>query len=49
MDIKSLPTDEVFRQSVKIGRRKIDEAFPDGKFHQLEILYAESLEEAILL
>lgn len=47
--VKILPIDEVFRQSVKIGRRKIDESFPNGRFHQLEILYAESLEEAILL
>lgn len=47
--IKILPPDEVFRQSVKIGRNKINEAFPNGKFHTIEILYAESLIEAISL
>ena len=47
--VKILPYDEVSRQSVKIGRRKINEAFPNGKFHEMEILYAESLEEAIAL
>lgn len=45
--VKILPQDEVFRQSVKIGRAKINDAFPHGKFHTMEILYAESLEEAI--
>lgn len=47
--IKILPNDEVFRQSVKIGRKKINELYPNGKFHQLSILYAESLEEALIL
>lgn len=47
--VKILPRDEVFRQSVKIGRNKINEAFPNGKFHTMEILYAETLEEAIAL
>jgi len=47
--VKILPLDEVFRQSVKIGRNKINEAFPHGKFHEMEIVYAESLEEAIAL
>ncbi len=47
--VKILPSDEVFRQSVKIGRNKINEAFPNGKFRKMEILYAESLEEAIAL
>lgn len=44
---KILPMNEVFRQSVKIGRDKINKAFPQGKFHQMDIGYAESLEEAI--
>jgi hypothetical protein len=44
---KILPTDEIFRQSVKIGRDKINKAFPDGKFHQMDIGYSESLEDAI--
>jgi hypothetical protein len=47
--VKILPPDEVFRQSVKIGRNKINEAYPQGKFHQMEILYAESLLDAIAL
>lgn len=44
---KILPKDEIFRQSVKIGREKINKMFPKGKFHQLDIGYAETLEEAI--
>ena len=44
---KILPNDEVFRQSVKIGRDKINKMFPDGKFHKMDIGYAESLEDAI--
>jgi hypothetical protein len=47
--VKILPQDEVFRQSVKIGRNKINETYPNGRFHKMEILYAESLEEAIAL
>ena len=47
--IKILPKDDVFRQSVKIGRSKIDAAFPDGKFHDMEVLYAETVEEALEL
>jgi hypothetical protein len=44
---KILPQDEVFRQSVKIGREKITKAFPDGKYKEMDIQYAETLEEAI--
>lgn len=44
---KILPNDEVFRQSVRIGREKINKAFPNGMFHQLDIGYAETLEDAI--
>lgn len=44
---KLLPKNEVFRHSVKIGRDKICEAFPEGKFHQMDIAYAETLEDAI--
>ncbi len=47
--VKILPQDEVFRQSVKIGRSRINETFPTGKFHLMDIRYAESLEEAIAL
>lgn len=45
---KVLPKDEVFRQSVKIGREKIHKIFPNGKYHKMDIQYAETLEEAIL-
>lgn len=44
---KMLPGDQVFRQSVKIGREKINKAFPDGKFHMMDIAYSETLEDAI--
>lgn len=44
---KILPQNEVFRQSVAIGRDKINKAFPKGKFHEMDIQYAETLEEAI--
>jgi hypothetical protein len=44
---KILPKDDVFRQSVRIGRDKINKAFPDKKFHQMDIQYAETIEEAI--
>lgn len=44
---KILPHDEVFKQSVKIGRDKIRQIFPDGKYTQMDIQYAETLEEAI--
>jgi hypothetical protein len=44
---KILPANDVFRQSVKIGRDKINKAFPAGKFHQMDIGYAETLEDAI--
>ena len=44
---KILPNDEVFRQSVKIGRDKINKMYPDGKFHKMDIGYAETLEDAV--
>ncbi len=44
---KILPQDDVFRQSVRIGREKINKAFPEKKFHQMDIQYAETIEEAI--
>jgi len=46
---KILPKDDVFRQSVRIGRDKINKAYPDRKFHQMDIQYAETVEEAIAL
>lgn len=44
---KILPNDQVFQQSVKIGREKIDRSYPNGKFHAMDIGYAQTLEEAI--
>jgi len=44
---KILPKDDVFRQSVRIGRDKINKAFPSRKFNQMDIQYAETIEEAI--
>lgn len=44
---KILPNDEIFKQSVRIGREKISKAFPKGKFHQMDIKYSDSLEDAI--
>jgi hypothetical protein len=45
---KILPSDDVFKQSVRIGREKLSKQYPKGKFHELDIQYANSLEEAIL-
>ena len=44
---KILPPDDVFRQSVRIGREKINKAYPSKKFNQMDIQYAESIEEAL--
>lgn len=44
---KILPQDDVFRQSVRIGREKINKAYPAKKFNQMDIQYAESIEEAL--
>lgn len=43
---KILPDDKVFRYSVKIGREKIDQKYPNAKYHQMDIQYRESLEAA---
>ena len=45
---KILPQDEIFKQSVKIGREKIKASHPNGKYTQMDIQYSESIEEAIL-
>lgn len=45
---KILPSDEVFRQSVKIGREKINKNHPNGKYKLMDIKYAESVEDAIV-
>lgn len=44
---KILPENEVFKQSVKIGREKILRDHPKGKFTLMDIQYAETIEEAI--
>jgi hypothetical protein len=44
---KILPKDEVFRQSVKIGREKINTNCPHGKYTLMDIAYAETLEDAV--
>lgn len=44
---KILPNDEVFKQSVKIGRDKINKTHPNGKFNLMDIAYSESIEQAI--
>lgn len=44
---KILPNDDVFRQSARIGREKINKAYPSRKFHQMDIKYASSMDEAL--
>lgn len=44
---KILPDDFAFRESVKVGRKNIARKHPQGKFHDLDIQYASSLEEAL--
>lgn len=46
---KILPQDDVFRQSVRLGREKIAAAYPTRKFQQMDIRYAETMEDAIRL
>jgi hypothetical protein len=46
--VKILPEDDAFCQSVKLGRRQIELKYPAAGFHQLNIRYANSLEEAVL-
>lgn len=44
---KILPNDTIFKESVRIGRLKIYSENPNHKFHQMDIQYADSLEEAV--
>lgn len=44
---KILPQDDVFCQSVRIGREKIKNNFPNGKYTLMDIQYSESLDDAI--
>lgn len=44
---KILPDDALFHHSVKIGRDKINQAYPHATFHKLDIRYVNSIEEGI--
>lgn len=44
---KILPDDQLFRHSVAVGREKIFSQYPDAKFTQLDMQYAETIEEAL--
>lgn len=44
---KILPDHFAFRESVKLGRKKIARENPDGKFNELDIRYSNSVEEAL--
>lgn len=44
---KLLPDDDVFRQSARIGREKINRDYPDKRFHQMDIKYVSTIEEAL--
>lgn len=44
---KILPDDEIFIQSVRIARRKLDIDYPDARYHLMDIRYSGSLVEAI--
>jgi hypothetical protein len=44
---KLLPDDKLFEQSVITGRKKIAREHPDFKFDKFDILYCNSIEEAI--
>lgn len=45
---KILPNDPVFKTSVKIGREKIDKLYPTRKFHEMDIQYFETINDAII-
>lgn len=47
MHRKILPDNNVFVQSVKLGRMKIEKNFPDGKYKEMDIQYAKSVMEAV--
>ena len=44
---KLLPDDVTFRKSVEIGRKRIREKYPDLHTEEMDIQYADTLEEAI--
>ena len=45
--VKILPDDEVFCQSVLLGRQAIDREYPNAEYHKLSIKYADSIQEAL--
>lgn len=45
--VKILPDDFVLRSSVKLGRAKIDAQFPYALYHKTQILYKDSIEDAL--
>ncbi|UII22617.1 hypothetical protein [Fulvivirga ligni] len=44
---KLLPNDQVFVESVKIGREQIYNKFPEGRFRELDIQYTDDIQKAI--
>jgi hypothetical protein len=46
---KILPDNDVFIQSVKLGRMKIEKDFPNGRYKEMDIQYAHSIDEAVEL
>lgn len=44
---KILPKDPVFRECVKLGREKINQLYPNAKFHEMDIKYSLNLNDAI--
>ncbi len=45
---KILPDDQVFKMAVKMGRKEIQEKYPDGKFQLMDIQYRNTVEEAVM-
>ncbi len=44
---KLLPEDFTFRKSVKLGQMKIREKYPDLRINEMDIQYAETMDEAL--
>lgn len=44
---KILPPDPVFAECVKLGREKLSRENPKAKYHQMDIAYSSSVEEAL--
>lgn len=45
---KILPKDPVFRECVKLGREKINQKYPNAKFHEMDIKYSINLSDALV-